>query len=691
MSTDDKLAMVFSRDGGGFGGHSIPAGALGSAAFLEAPAHLHLPTLQISDAGLGVGNPHNARKDGAATAMPSGLSTAASWDTDMARQGGAMIGEEAWRQGFNVLLAGGADLARDPRDGRNYEYAGEDPLLTGRIVGATVAGVQSRHVMSTVKHFAMNDLETSRMTMSADIAPASLRESDLLGFEIAIETGHPGSVMCSYNRVNDLFACENPALLNDALKRDWRYPGFVMSDWGGTHSTVRAALAGLDQESSGDTTDARPFFGAMLADAARDGSVPMSRLDDMARRVLRSIYAVGLVEHPPVKQPLDVAADRAVAQRDEEEGAVLLRNEGALPLSRTARIAVIGGHADVGVLSGGGSSQVVPIGGNPVKGPGAKQWPGDPVYDPSSPLRAMRHEAPGARIDYASGQDVARAVALARQADVVVLFATQWSYESVDVPSLSLPDNQDALIAAVEQANPHVVVVLETNGAVLMPWLDRSGAVLEAWYPGAGGGEAIARLLYGTVAPSGHLPMTFPALADQLAHPTIAGVTATSVFGVQFHTDQELIYNEGSEVGYRWFDRRHATPLFPFGHGLTYTMFVHDRLALQATPSAPGQAVSASFEVRNTGKRSGTDVAQIYAGLPDGGGRRLVGWQRVTLAPGETCRLTVDVDPRLLARFDDATNRWAVGGGTYRFWLASSATDSTQPATLALPAWSVAP
>ncbi|PYD76737.1 beta-glucosidase family protein [Novacetimonas pomaceti] len=691
MTLQDKLSMVFTIDGGGTMGNApVPPGGLGSAAYLRTPAGL--PPLQISDAGLGLRNPSHVRPHGQAVGLPSGLATASTWDPDMARQGGAMIGSEAWRQGFNVLLAGGADLTRDPRGGRNFEYAGEDPLLTGRMVGATIAGIQSQHVISTLKHFAMNDLETSRMTMSADIDNAAMRESDLLGFEIAMETGHPGSVMCSYNRVNDIYACENPYLLTKVLKQDWKYPGFVMSDWGATHSSARSALAGLDQESSGDDADARPYFREILARDVKEGRVPASRVDDMARRIIRSMYDVGLVDHPPVMQPLDVVTDTLASQHDEEEGAVLLKNRAnLLPLDPNARIAVIGGHADVGVISGGGSSQVDPIGAPPigvVKGPGKKDWPGDPVYFPSSPFRMMQAEAPSAHLTYDPGTNITRAVEAARKADVAVVFATQFTYEGMDAANaMTLDDNQDALIAAVARANPRTVVVMETGDPVLMPWLDNVGAVMEAWFPGSGGGTAIARLLFGRVAPSGHLPMTFPASTAQLAHPDIAGVTATNVFEMQFHTDQELVYDEGSEVGYRWFDRTHAKPLFPFGYGLTYTTFSNDGLRVRHH----GHDVTATFTVRNTGTRAGVDVPQIYVGLPDGGGRRLAGWQRVTLAPGESREVSVRLEPRMLAHFDVKHNRWDVPSGHYRVWLGSSATDDSDQVTVHLGGWTMAP
>lgn len=691
LTTNEKLQLVLTHSGGS-AGHPLPEGALGSAAFLRLPSSLGLPFLQITDAGLGVGNPGNIRRHGAAVSLPSQLATASSWDPDLARSAGSMIGGEAWRQGFNVLLAGGLDLARDPRDGRNFEYAGEDPLLAGRMVGEIVEGIQAQHVVATVKHFAMNDLETSRLTMSANIEDGPLRESDLLAFEIAIETGHPGSVMCSYNRLNDVYACENEPLLDRALKQDWHYPGFVMSDWGGTHSTVRAALAGLDQESAGDAFDARPYFGAALAEAVQDGQVPMTRLDDMARRILHAVVAVGLIDHPPVTQALDVKADLAVAQRDEEEGAVLLRNEGSiLPLSRHASLAVIGGHADAGVLSGGGSAQVVPVGGSAVKGPGRPGWPGDPVYDPSSPLAALRAAAPSASIRYASGASIARAAALAAKADVAIVFATQWSYESVDQRDLSLPDQQDRLIQAVARANPHLVVVLETGGPVLMPWLEQSKAVLEAWYPGSEGGPALARLLYGDLSPSGHLPMTFPRNVQQLPRPVIYGVSATSAFAVQTQAEQEVEYAEGADVGYRWFGAHGETPLFPFGAGLTYSSIRQSGLRLAVRPGAPAPLLEASFRIANQGTRTISQVAQLYVTPPGARASRLAGFRRVTLAPGEARDVTVVLEPRVLAQFDAAAGRWQGAAGQYTVRLAENAGDPGEQQTTTLAAWQAPP
>jgi beta-glucosidase len=665
MTQDEKFRLIRTEFGDR---HPRPPGALGSAGFTPAITRLGLPAIQESDAGLGVAKP----LDLGATALPSGLATAASFDPALAHAGGAMIGGEAHHRGFNVMLAGGLDLVRDPRNGRNFEYAGEDPLLAGVIVGNAVAGIQSQHLVSTVKHYALNDLETARYTLSANIDRAAARESDLLAFEIAIETGHPGAVMCAYNRVNSVYACENQWLLDRVLKHDWHYQGFVMSDWGAVHGAAKYALAGLDQESAGETFDKEVYFDKPLRAAVASGEVPQSRIDDMARRILRSLFAAGVVDHPPKREPIDFDADRKVAQRVEEAGAVLLRNrDSLLPLSTAQSVAVIGGHADKGVLTGGGSSVVQSPQGNAVPDAKPTAWPGPRIYQPSAPLAAIEKRAHG-KVNFADGKDIAAAARLAAHSDVAVVFVEQWAAESFDLPSLALPDNQDALVEAVARANPHTVVVLETNGPVAMPWLDHVGAVLEAWYPGAAGGEAIARLLYGEVAPSGRLPVSWPRDASQLPRPEIPGAGLAAI-GLPPHGKpaQDIDYDiEGADVGYRWYQRRHLEPLFPFGYGLTYTHFEYGAFE----PHVEHGRVTASFTVTNTGAREGVDVPQLYVTLPGANEvRRLAGWCRISLKPGQSAHLTVTADPRLLVHFDSHGQRWQRPAGAYLLQLGHSA------------------
>jgi beta-glucosidase len=669
MTQDEKFHLISVQFGDTENGHTMAPGALGSAGYQPALARLGLPAIQESDAGLGVAKP---LKRGA-TALPSGLATAASFDPALAYAGGAMIGSEAHHRGFNVMLAGGADLVRDPRNGRNFEYASEDPLLTGLIVGNAIAGVQSQHVVSTIKHYALNDLETARTILSANITPTAARESDLLAFEIAIDSGHPGAVMCSYNRLNTVYTCENDWLLNTVLKHDWHYPGFVMSDWGAVHSAGKAALAGLDQESAGETFDKEVYFDRPLRAAVASGQVPQSRINDMARRILRSLFADGVIDHPATQPPIDFAADRKVAQQTEEAGAVLLRNQDSLlPLSASQSVAVIGGHADKGVLTGGGSSAVQSPQGNAVSGLPPSAWPGPRIYQPSAPLAAIMQRAHG-KVSYADGKDVAAAARLAAHSAVAVVFVEQWSAESFDAPHMALPDDQDALVAAVAKANPHTIVVLENNGPVAMPWLDQVGAVLEAWYPGAAGGEAIARLLYGEVDPAGRLPVSWPRDEAQLPRPQIPGAGLASIgLPPQGEPATDVDYNiEGADVGYRWYQRKGIQPLFPFGYGLAYTHFAYSNFK----PSLDHGHLLASFTVTNRGARAGVDVPQLYATLPGSGSvRRLAGWCRVSLKPGQSMHMDVVADPRLLTHFDSAGQRWLRPAGSYLLQLGHSAT-----------------
>lgn len=656
-------------------GRPMPAGAIGSAGYVPGIARLGIPAQQQSDAGLGVANPANVRPGDGATALPSGLATAASWDPQVAYAGGAMIGNEAWHKGFNVLLAGGVDLQREPRNGRNFEYAGEDPLLAGTIVGAGVRGIQAQHVLATVKHYALNDQETARNSIDVRLGERAMRESDLLAFELAIERGRPGAVMCAYNKVQGDFACENRVLLDQVLKRDWAYPGFVMSDWGAVHSAAKAANAGLDQESAADVFDKTVYFDAPLKQALARGEVPPARLDDMVARILRSMLAVGLIDHPPQPGPVDEQAHRAVARHTLEAGAVLLRNRDALlPLAHDLRsVAVIGGHADKGVMAGGGSSMVTPRGGNAVPGLAPAAWPGPVTFDPSAPLAAIKAIAGGdAKVDFASGDDVAAAAALAAQAQVAVVFATQWAAESFDAADLTLPGNQDALVEAVARANPRTVVVLETNSPVAMPWLDRVGAVLQAWYPGSGGGEGIANLLFGKVDPSGRLPITWPRALAQLPRPQLPGAGAAPGTPPPTRVDYDI---EGADVGYRWFQRMHREPLFPFGFGLSYTRFAQGKPVVAMHDGLPRVRVT----VRNIGPRAGADVAQVYVQVPGSPVRRLAGFRKVALAPGQSRELLVDLEPRLLADFDPAARRLVIRGGAYRIYLGRSATELAAP------------
>jgi beta-glucosidase len=681
MTQDEKLSLVFGYFSSDWQGKKPPAGArYGSAGFVPGIRRLGIPPQWQTDAGIGVATQGGAAVKRERTSLPSGIATAATWNPQIAFDGGRMIGAEARASGFNVMLAGGLDLLRDPRNGRNFEYGGEDPLLAGTIVGSEIAGIQSNNIISTTKHYALNDLETGRKGHDGRISPAAARMSDLLAFELGIERGSPGSVMCAYNKVNGDFACENDWLLNRVLKGDFRWLGFVMSDWGAMHSTVKAATNGADQQ-SGWPFDEKPYFGDLLRQAVAAGEVSQARLDDMARRVLYAMFAHGVVDNPVAEGgAIDFVADEAVSQADAEQGIVLLKNAGnLLPLRRNVRsIAVIGGHADKGVLAGSGSSLVYPRGGNAVPGLEPTGWPGPVMYFPSSPLQELQRLAPNATVTFVDGANAAAAVAAAKAVDLAIVFGTQWSSESIDVP-MRLDGDQDALIDAVARANPRTVVVLETNAGVAMPWAARVPAIIEAWYPGTKGGLAIANVLTGRVNPSGHLPTSFYASEAQLPRPVRPGSKSEM-------DEFTLPYTEGAAVGYKWADLKGLQPLFPFGHGLSYTSF--DFGPITAARSSNG-GLTVHFTVRNKGNRQGMAVGQVYASPARGGWeapKRLVGFTKVDLASGAAQTVSVDVDPRLLATFDEGAHAWRVARGTYRLSLGASSRDMRSSTSVILPA-----
>jgi beta-glucosidase len=661
LTLDEKIALLHGNGMAHVPNWQMPLTHLsnGGAGYVEGVQRLGIPPLVISDAAYGV------RDSGAngrySTAMPSNVGAASAWDPESACEYGETIGRELRAQGFDMTLGGGVNLTREPRNGRTFEYAGEDPLLAGTLVGNMMKCEQAQHVVGDIKHYALNDQETGRMVLSAEISKRAMQESDLLAFHIAISIANPGAVMCSYNRINGDYACENSYTLRDVLKKDWRFKGFVISDWTGTHSTEKASAAGLDQEQP-----MADFFGPKLKAAVDAGKVSVLEIDDHARRVLYAEFVSGVVDDPPQKSVVDAEKGLEVAQRVEEKSIVVLKDDQAvLPIvpSKIRRIAIIGGHADVGMLSGGGSAQVDPPGGNAIMPPGkgATQWQ-EHIWFPTSPLKALRAKLPDTKIDFDSGADPQSAANLAKSADVAIVFAYQWISEDMDLPNLSLPDKQDALIERVAAANPRTIVVLESGTAVTMPWLDKVAGVLEAWYAGSAGHKALANVLVGEVNPSGKLPMTFPKSEKDLPHPVIAAPPGR---------DQayDVHYTEGAEVGYKWYEAEHKKPLFAFGFGLSYTSYEYSGLSVDSA------AKTVHFTVRNTGKRAGAETAEVYAKLPKGTDepfKRLVGWRRITLAPGESQTVTVAIDERVLQTYDEANSRWNFAPGDYEVFVGPS-------------------
>nr|WP_274707913.1 beta-glucosidase [Arthrobacter sp. H16F315] len=655
-----------------------------SAGYTPGIPRLGIPGLLMTDASLGVTNP-GYREGDTATALPASIALGASFNPVLARRSGQLIGREARSRGLNVLLAGGLNLHRDPRNGRNFEYLSEDPWLTGVLGAESVEGIQGEQVISTVKHFSLNCNETNRHWLDAVIDPAAHRESDLLAFEIAIERARPGSVMTGYNKINGTYAGGNEGLLQGILKGAWGFPGWVMSDWGATPSWD-FALQGQDQE-SGVQIDVMMWgqesFTAPLRAAFESGEFPKQRLSEMVQRILYAIFDVGIDDWEGTPD-VDPAAHAAVALETARQGIVLLKNDGVLPLEvpSTAvgrfKIAVIGGHAQLGVPAGCGSSAVTPPGGyaeiHSIGGPGIMGSMRNLYLLPSSPLAELQKLLPDAEIEYDPGMNPGEAVLLARRSDVAIVFGIRVEGEGYDNADLSLPWGQDTVIDAVAGANSNTVVVLETGNPVAMPWLPKVSAVLAAWYPGQCGGQAIAEILAGVTNPSGKLPLTFPKDLDQTPRPVLPGL------GTPWGTPTTVTYNEGSDVGYRWFAKAGKKPLFPFGHGLSYTRFGYGNLTVQDRGG-----VRAEVTVTNEGPRPGADVPQLYLLEDPAGPRmRLLGFERVDLEPGESRTVELTVDPRLLACYSTGRGQWHIAAGNYRLALGHSAGDCSLEADVYL-------
>jgi beta-glucosidase len=680
MKLDEKILLMHGQGMPGWS-RPMPKTYLGNqgAGFVFGIPRLGIPQIEMSDAAYGVRM--SAQNGRYSTALPSNIAAAASWDPEAACDYGALIGRELRAQGYNMTLGGGVNLTREPRDGRTFEYQGEDPLLAGTLVGNRIKCEQAQHVIGDIKHYVMNDQESGRDEVDSIITKRAMQETDMLAFHIGIDVGQPAAVMCSYNAINGEYACQNKYILTDVLKKDWAFKGFVISDWGGTHSTVQSSAAGLDHEQPMDD-----FYGEKLKQAVQAGTVPMAQLDDHVHRILRSMFLVGLFDFPTQKSVVDVEGGFATSRRIAEQSIVLLKNKGTvLPIDRAAvhSIAVIGPHADTGMISGGGSAQVDP------PGQPAAPWQSQ-VWFPTSPLKAVRAADPAAQVTFDSGADPAVAAAVARKADVAIVFVYRWMSEGDDLPNLSLPGNQDALIEQVADANPRTIVVLETGTAVVMPWIDKVAGVIEAWYAGSKGADAVANVLYGNVNPSAKLPITFPLSVADLPHPDLlkpppghnadAGAVlkpedAKPTFSVH--------YDEGLKVGYKWYDAEKKPVLFPFGYGLSYTTYQYSDLKV-----AKGKEPTVRFTVRNAGPRAGAEVAQVYVALPASANeppKRLASWSKVLLNPGESKEVSLSINPRELSIYDEKANTWKQLPGRYIIMVGGSSKDLSLHQEINLP------
>ncbi len=681
MTLDEKILLLHGTGMPGLSPMSpLAVHSNGGAGYTSGIQRLNIPGIQMSDAAYGVRmSGENGRYS---TALPADIAGAASWDLEAGYEYGALIGRELRAQGYNMTLGGGINLTREPRNGRNFEYLGEDPVLAGRMVASVMKGLQAQHVIGDIKHYALNDQESGRNAVNITIDKRAARESDLLAFEIGLQDSEVAAVMCSYNRLDGDYACENKYLLTDLLKKDWSFKGFVLSDWGGTHSTEKASAAGLDHEEPGEL-----FYGDDYKKAVESGKISTAELDDHVHRILRAMFATGVIDDPPQKSVVDVFGGLEIARTIEEQSAVLLKNEGGqLPLnaSKIHSIAVIGAHADVGMISGGGSAQVDPPGGNAIMPPGKGNtyWQ-EHIWFPTSPLKSIRAKAPGAKVEFNSGSDLAAAAALAKSSDVAIVFVHQWESEGMDLDSLALPDHQDDIIEKVAAANPHTVVVVESGGPVTMPWVGNVSAILEAWFAGSAGSDAVANILFGDVNPSAKLPVTFPKSEADLPHPTVVKPGPESIPNYMSKEPWKQIanglapfpvnYDEGVKVGYKWYDAEKKPVLFPFGHGLSYTTYKYSNLKVTADKNP-----HVTFTVTNTGKRAGSEVAEVYASLPAAAAeppKRLVGFSKVKLSPGESKEVAIDVDGKFLSIFNVDQNAWQLLPGEYRFMAGGSSQD----------------
>lgn len=631
LTLDEKIGQLHMRDIREFPREVISIERLG------------IPTFKISNGPLGAG-PGDSREKQPATAFPSPLAIASTFDPAVAETFGKLAGEEIASRGEHLLEAPGLNITRVPQNGRNFEYFGEDPFLSGKMGVAETRGIQSAGVIAEPKHFDANSQEHDRKSINEIIDERTLREIYLPAFEVTVKEADPGAIMCAYPSVNGQFNCENIHLLKDVLRGEWGFKGFVQSDYTATRSAVANSLAGEDLAMKPD------HYGDEMKAAVQSGAVSESTIDQMLIRRFAAMFRVGWFDHPPQPGQIPAKENGAKARMIGEEGAVLLKNAGdQLPLNprKVRTIALIGPYAGEAHTGGGGSSQV------------------DPLYT-VTPEDGLRKAAPRVKISYDSGADPAAAATLAKSADVAIVMVGNKDRENVDRPDLSLPENQDQLISAVADADPRTIVVLKTGGPVLMPWIEKVPAVLEAWYPGEEDGNIIADLLFGKANPSGKLPMTFPkADADVPAHTPeqYPGVNGTST------------YSEKLEVGYRWYDAQNVAPLFPFGYGLSYTTFkISD---LKVTPSTTTNA-TVDLNVSNTGKREGADVVQVYIGFPAAAGEpphQLKGFARVSLAPGKTQHVTLPLDARAFSIWDTSANKWAICNGTYEVLVGDSSRD----------------
>ena len=621
---------------------------------------LGIPALNITNGPAGVTNGGPGHQ-GAATALPAPISLAATWDQSLAILYGFVIGTEAKALANGFVEGPDINIARVPQNGRTFEAFGEDPFLVGTMAANEIHGIQRLGVIAEAKHFAGNNQETNRTTINDIIDERTLREIYLPAFEASVKYGGAGAepgagaVMCAYNLVNGVYNCENDLLMNQILKGEWGFSGFITSDFGAVHSTVPSALAGLDLEMPTGIN-----FDSALKSAVNAGQVPMPVIDDKLIRRFTTMMNFGIFDQPPTNQPLPTNDDGEFAFQIAVQGMVLLKNDGnVLPLDANNfhSLAVIGPYATKAMTGGGGSSQVVPAF----------------TVDPVPGIQNLVGSALSIKLD--DGSNVARAASLAQSSDVAIVMVGDSETEGSD-HSLALSGNQDQLVQAVAAANPNTVVVIKSGSPVLMPWVNQVPAILEAWYPGERDGDAVANVLFGYVNPIGKLPMTFPVKVSDLPANTPAQYP-----GINNVAD----YSEGVFVGYRYFDANDIQPLFPFGHGLSYTTFSYSNLSIYVVEST----ALIEFDVTNTGSVPGSEITQGYVGMPTAAvpqpPKQLKAFRKVSLNPNQTGHVTLYMDQRAFSYWDVSTHSWLIAPGNYQIMIGSSSRDIRLQSQVTLP------
>ena len=612
---------------------------------------LKIPAMRFVNGPSGVGTGDNHPQD-AATALPSPIALAATWDVDAAQQFGKIQGSETILLNYMVMQAPSMNIARVPQGGRVFEAFGEDPFLTSKIAVYNIMGIQGEGAMAVAKHFAANNQETNRLSVDEIIDERTLREIYLPAFEAAVKQGKVAAVMSAYNKINGVFSSENNYLLNDILKGEWGFKGFVYSDFGATHSTVASALGGLDLEMPNGL-----YYGDSLLTAVKSGKVKESVIDEMLIRRYAAMYEFGFFDkNKKIAGKIPAKENGALSREIAEKSIVLLKNEnGLLPLQKgnIKTFAVIGDQIDKAAAGGGGSSHVVPL------------------YT-VTPIQGLKNKF-GASVAFSTsdGKNVAEAVAMAKKADIAIVMLNLFTTEGMD-NEIVFSKAQNDLVEKVAAANPKTVVVIKTGSSVLLPWIDKVPALIEAWYPGEEDGNVVASILVGEVNPSGKLPLSFPKQLKDLPANTKEQFPGVS---------NVARYSEGIFVGYRHFDKNKIAPLFPFGHGLSYTTFEYKNPKVSKKGTENGtayeEALTVELDVTNTGNVAGAEVVQLYLALPSTTALpqapvKLAGFKRVELKPGETKRVSIPVEARSLSYWDIKTKSWKRVAGEINILVGSS-------------------